>query len=80
MTQKSHPKTELAVHKSHLGIKKDAYFIDGCAILWVVAWPGASNAVSKTTSMNSVFMFVAIRCNIFQPSAALFLQKYPLLY
>ena len=44
-TQKSHLKTELAVQKSHRGVKKDSYFLDGCALLWVVAWPGASNAV-----------------------------------
>ena len=44
-TQKSHLKTELAVHKSHLGVKKGAYFLDGCSIIWVVAWPGVSNAV-----------------------------------
>ena len=43
--QKSHLKTELAVRKSYRGVKKDAYFLDGCAILWVAAWPGASNAV-----------------------------------
>ena len=33
------------MHTSHLGVKKDAYFLDGCAIIWVVAWPGVSNAV-----------------------------------
>ena len=44
-THKSILKTELAVHKSHLGVKKDAYFLHGCAIIWVVAWPGVRNAV-----------------------------------
>ena len=44
-TQKSHLKTELTVLKSHLGVKKDAYFFDGCAIIWIVAWPDTSNAV-----------------------------------
>ena len=44
-TQKSHLKTEMAVHKSHLCVKKDAYFLDGCAIVWIVAWSGVSNAV-----------------------------------
>ena len=44
-TQKFHLKTELAVHKSHLGVKKDAYLLDRCAIIWIVAWPGVSNAV-----------------------------------
>ena len=41
-TQKSHLKTELAVHKSHLGVKKNACFLD---ILWVFTWHGASYAV-----------------------------------
>ena len=36
-TQKSHMKTELAVHKSYRAVKKDAYSLDGCAILWVAA-------------------------------------------
>ena len=35
-------KTELAVH---LGVKKDAYFLNGCVIIWVVSWPGVSNAL-----------------------------------
>ena len=52
-TQKSHLTIELAVHKSHLGVKKDAYFLDGCAIIWVVAWPGVSNAVIQD-SLNAI--------------------------
>ena len=44
-TQKSHLKTELTVHKSHLGVKTDAYFLDGWASIWVVEWPDVSNAV-----------------------------------
>ena len=45
ITQKSHLKTELPFQKSHRGVKKNSYFLDGCALLWVVAWPGAGNAV-----------------------------------
>ena len=44
-TQKAQLKSELAVQRSHRGITKDSYFLDGCAILWVVAWPCAKNAV-----------------------------------
>ncbi|MES9879340.1 MAG: hypothetical protein ABW185_00470 [Sedimenticola sp.] len=44
-TQKSHLKSELAIERSHRNVAKDSYFLDGCAILWVVAWPSASNAV-----------------------------------
>jgi hypothetical protein len=44
-TQKSLLKNELAVQRSHRGVAKDSYFLDGCAILWVVAWPSAKNAL-----------------------------------
>ena len=37
-TQKAQLKNELAVQSSHRGVTNDAYFLDGCAILWVVAW------------------------------------------
>lgn len=44
-TQKSQLKREIAIEKSHRGVMKDSYFLDGCAILWVVAWPSSSNAI-----------------------------------
>ena len=43
-TQKSHLKNELAVEKSHRTLLKDSYFLDGCAILWVIPWPAEINA------------------------------------
>lgn len=44
-TQKAELKSELAVQRSHRGVTKDSYFLDGCAILWVKVWPCAKNAV-----------------------------------
>lgn len=44
-TQKSVLKNELAVERSHRCFTKDSYFLDGCAILWVVAWPSSCNAL-----------------------------------
>lgn len=44
-TQKSHLKNYLAIERSHKGIIKDSYFLDGCAVLWVVPWPASSNAL-----------------------------------
>ena len=38
-TQKSVLKQELAVERPIRGIHKDAYFLDGCAVLWVVPYP-----------------------------------------
>ena len=43
--QMSHLKNYLAIEKSHKDIIKDLYFLDGCAVLWVVPWPASRNAL-----------------------------------
>lgn len=44
-TQKSQLKSDLAIEKTNRGITIDSYFLDGCAVLWAVAWPSSRNAV-----------------------------------
>ena len=45
VTQKSVLKNELAVERSIRGLERSAVFLDGCAVLWAVGFPGGNVTV-----------------------------------
>ena len=44
-TQKSYLKSDLAIQSSLRDVQRDSNFVDGCAVLWVVAWSSSNSAI-----------------------------------